>query len=236
MELGLEADGASTTVRERYHALKEELADVKRAAGRSNVPVTVVAVTKKQRRESVLEAIEAGIGDLGENYYQEARRKFAGLPPVRKHFLGHVQTNKAKGIVEEFDMVQSVDRFEAGQALAKAARSLGKSLPVLVQVNISPSQRHGAPPEQAERLADQLRAEGLQVDGLMAIGPLTHDGGEVKRAFERAAQAFSRVGGSTLSLGMSGDWREAVLCGSTMIRVGTSLFGPRVSQESEGLG
>ncbi len=213
-------------LRGRYRALNAELADVARAAGRSNVP-TVVAVTKTQPRSVVLDAIEAGINDIGENYYQEAREKLAGIPPVHKHFLGHVQTNKAKGIVEEFDIVQTVDRLDAGRALAKAARGLGKTLPVLVQINISPTERFGADPEDAERLADQLREEGLQVDGLMAIGPNSADESEVRRAFERAAQAFSRVGGSTLSLGMSGDWREAVRCGSTMIRVGSSLFGPR---------
>ncbi len=217
-------------LRGRYRALNAELADVKRAVGRSNDPVTVLAVTKTQTRERVLEAIAAGVTDIGENYFQEAREKLGGLPPVRKHFLGHVQTNKAKGIVEEFDMVQSVDRLDAGKALAKAARSLGRTLPVLVQVNISAAERFGADPGNAERLADQLREEGLQVEGLMAIGPLSVDESEVRRAFERAAQAFSRVGGSTLSLGMSGDWREAVACGSTMIRVGTSLFGPRAAK------
>ena len=214
-------------LRGRYRALNAELADVLRAVGRLNDPVTVVAVTKTQPRAIVLEAIDAGVTDIGENYLQEAREKFIGLPPVRKHFLGHVQTNKAKSIVEEFDMVQSVDRLDAGRALAKAARALGRTLPVLVQVNISPSERFGADPQDAERLADQLREEGLQVDGLMAIGPISQDENEVKRSFEIAAAAFSRIGGSMLSLGMSGDWREAVRCGSTMIRVGTSLFGPR---------
>ena len=227
MELELGAHRAPTTLRERYRALNDELADVQRSAGRSNVPVTVVAVTKKQQRTIVLEAIDAGIRDIGENYYQEAREKLAGLPAVRKHFLGHVQTNKAKGIVEQFDMVQTVDRLDAGRALARAARNLGKKLPVLVQINISPSERFGAPPDQAERLAEQLREEGLQVDGLMAIGPNTGDQNEVRRAFECAAQTFARVGGSTLSLGMSSDWQEAVRCGSTMIRVGTTLFGAR---------
>lgn len=233
MELDLGALPASTTLRERYRALHDELADVQRAAGRSNVPVTVVAVTKMQPRESILAAIDAGVANVGENYLQEARPKLAGISGVRKHFLGHVQTNKAKGIVETFDMVQSVDRLEAGRALAKAARDAGKTLPVLVQINISPAERFGEDPEHAERLAEQLRAEGLQVDGLMAIGPVSDDKGEIRRAFERAAQTFSRVGGSTLSLGMSADWREAVACGSNMIRVGTSLFGPRRPKNNE---
>lgn len=227
MELELGAGRAPTTLRERFRALNDELAGVKRAAGRSNVPITVVAVTKQQPRGAILEAIDAGIADIGENYFQEARTKFTGLPPVRKHFLGHIQTNKAKGIVEAFDLVQSVDRLDAGRALAKAAQGLGKTLPVLVQVNISPTERYGSDPAQAPRLADQLREAGLEVQGVMAIGPLTEDQSELSRAFERAAEALSAVGGSTLSLGMSGDWQQAVRCGSTMIRIGTTLFGRR---------
>ena len=227
MELELGAPQAPATLHERYRALSFELAEISKAAGRSNVPVTIVAVTKKQPRTRVLEAIDAGATDIGENYLQEARPKYHALPRVRKHFLGHVQTNKARGIVETFDVVQSVDRIDAGRALAKAAEAAGKSLPVLVQLNISKSERYGASPSEAPRLADELRRAGLRVEGVMAIGPLTADQDELRRAFERAATAFSRVGGSTLSLGMTNDWQTAVACGSTMIRIGTSLFGAR---------
>lgn len=229
MELELGAHSAPTTLRERFLALAHELAGVARAAGRSTVGLTVVGVSKKQPREKILEAIDAGLTDIGENHYQEARKKFLHLPPVRKHFLGHVQTNKAKGIVAEFDMVQSVDRLEAGQALARAARDAGKRLPVLVQVNISPSERFGVAPSGAHQLAQQLRDEGLDVDGVMAIGPITRDQSDIERAFSLAAGVFAQVGGKTLSLGMSDDWRQAVACGSTMIRIGTALFGQRTT-------
>lgn len=203
------------------------------AALRAEVPahVTIVAVSKFQPVEAVREAIAAGVTDIGENYLQEAREKFSSLPPVRKHFIGHVQTNKAKAIAAAFDIIQSVDRLEAGAALAKAAAGLGKSLPVLVQVNISPSERFGCPPQQAEALAEQLRAfESLRVDGVMAIGPITGERDQLLRAFESAAEVWRRVGGPVLSIGMSGDWREAVEAGSTMIRVGTTIFGPRPSR------
>lgn len=188
----------------------------------------VVAVTKRQSVEAIAEALASGISDIGENYLQEARDKFASLPPARKHFIGHLQTNKAKAVVAAFDVVQSVDRIEAGEALSRAAQASGKALDVLVQVNISPVERFGAPPEQAERLAEGLRAlPGLRVDGLMAIGPVVPDRDEILRAFEFAAKTFDHIGGSTLSIGMSGDWREAVRAGSTMLRIGTALFGPR---------
>lgn len=173
-------------------------------------------------------AIGAGLHDLGENYLQEARAKFPLLPPVRKHFIGHLQTNKAKAVASAFDVVQSVDRVEAGIALAKAAEALGKELPVLLQVNISPSERFGCRPGEAAALAEALRAQrGLRLDGVMAIGPVTADEEEISRAFELAAKTFALVGGSTLSIGMSGDWRLAVRAGSTMIRIGTALFGGR---------
>jgi pyridoxal phosphate enzyme (YggS family) len=209
------------SVAERYAALRAEVP----------AHVTVVAVSKFQPVEAVAEAIAAGVTDIGENYLQEARAKFPSLPPVRKHFIGHVQTNKAKAIAEAFDVVQSVDRLEAGTALAKAAAGLGKTLPVLVQLNVSPSERFGCPPEQAEALAEQLRAfESLRVDGIMAIGPITGESDQLVRAFETAAQVWRRIGGPVLSIGMSGDWREAVRAGSTMIRVGTTIFGPRPSR------
>ncbi len=159
---------------------------------------------------------------------QEARITYDALPPCTKHFIGHVQTNKANAIVRLFDVVQSVDRIDAGIALAKAARDVGRSLRVLVQVNVSPTERFGAPPADAPALAARLRDEGLRVDGVMAIGPL---GGDVDAAFAAARDAFDRVGGSTLSLGMSGDWETAVRHGSTMVRIGTAIFGPRPPKE-----
>lgn len=196
---------------------------------RAAVPphVTIVAVTKFQPLEAVQEAIAAGVTDVGENYVQEARLKLAALG-VRKHFIGHIQTNKAKAIASTFDMVQSVDREEAALALAKASGSLGKRLPVLLQVNISPAERFGCLPADAPRLAERIRLhEALDLQGVMAIGPIAQDEGEIARAFQAAAAVFEHVGGTTLSLGMSGDWRIALEAGSTMIRVGSTIFGPR---------
>jgi len=173
-------------------------------------------------------AIDAGLTDLGESYLQEARRKLSELPRVRKHFVGHVQTNKAKAIAASFDMVQSVDRERVGSALSKAALELGRTLPILLQLNISPVERFGCPPAKAQELAETLRGQpGLRLEGVMAIGPVTSERDAILRAFELAAKTLSRIGGSTLSIGMSGDWREALQAGSTMLRIGEALFGPR---------
>jgi pyridoxal phosphate enzyme (YggS family) len=208
--------------------LRARIDAVVAAAGRPPGSVTVLAVTKVQSRDAVLAAIASGITDIGENYLQEARDKYVDLPPVRTHFIGHVQTNKAKAIVSLFDTVQSVDRLDAGLALAKASRTLGKPLRVLVQVNISPQDRFGVAPDEAPALAERLRGEGLTVDGVMAIGPLD---GDVGASFALAHETFARVGGSTLSLGMSGDWEAAIRAGSTMIRIGTGIFGARPKRE-----
>lgn len=223
----------------RLHALRDAVDAELRACGREPGSVAILGVSKKQPAEAIVEAVNAGLRDIGENYVQEARTKLSSpevlsLPKdVRKHFIGHVQTNKAKSIVEVFDVVQSVDRLDAGIALAKAARSTGKLLRVLLQVNISPSERFGCPPGDAERLADALRShESLVVDGVMAIGPITDDREEILAAFGIAAKTFGAVGGSTLSIGMSGDWREAIRAGSTMIRIGTALFGTRPNQRT----
>ena len=218
----------ASTIGERVASLRARVDRVAAASGRPPGAVAILGVTKTHTRDDVLAAIAAGLTNVGENYVQEAHEKYVGLPAVTKHFIGHVQTNKAKPIVELFDVVQSVDRLEAGLALAKAARVLGRGLRVLVQVNVSPSERFGIAPAEAGHLAAQLRDEGLTVDGVMAIGPLE---GDVDRAFATAAEAFATVGGATLSLGMSADWERAVANGSTMVRIGTAIFGPRPLQE-----
>lgn len=219
------------TIADRLAALRRDLEDELRACGRTTDSVAILGVSKKQPVSSIEEAAAAGLRDIGENYVQEAKEKFALLHDafaLRKHYIGHVQTNKAKALVQLFDVVQTVDREEAATALAKAATSAGRILPVLLQLNVSPTERFGCPPAEADRLVDKIRAmPGLRLDGVMAIGPITEDRGEIARAFELAAKTFDRVGGSTLSIGMSGDWREAVRAGSTMIRIGTSLFGER---------
>ncbi len=226
--VGADPDGAPESLAGRIDSLRARIADGARRAGREPAEITLVGVTKRQPRPLVLAALAAGLTDIAENYAQEARDKYDALPAARKHFIGHVQTNKAKAIVATFDVVQSIDRLDAGRAIAKAARAANKRLDVLVQVNVSPTERYGIAPDDAAPLAARLRDdEGLTVDGVMAIGPATQNRAEIARAFAKAAQTFAAVGGSTLSLGMSGDWEEAIGCGSTMLRIGTAIFGER---------
>ena len=219
---------ATESVAERVATLRERVDDVAVASGRARGSVDILAVTKQQPREAVLAALDAGLTDIGENYVQEARAKYAGLPPCTRHFIGHVQTNKAKAIAGPVRR-GAKRRPPRGRARAgQAARDGGRPLRVLIQVNVSPAERFGAAPAEAPALAARLRDEGLGVDGVMAIGPLE---GDVDAAFETARATFERVGGTTLSLGMSGDWEQAVRHGSTMVRLGTAIFGPRPAKE-----
>jgi len=220
------------SIPQRLEALRSQIDDELRACGRAPGSVRIVGVSKKQPASAIAEAAAAGLDAVGENYVQEAAAKFADpllvALGIEKHFIGHVQTNKAKAIVELFDVVQSVDREEAAHALGRAAARAGVVLPVLLQLNVSPTERFGSPPERAPALAAAIGAEpALRLDGVMAIGPLAGRPDEIAAAFELAAKTFAVVGGSTLSIGMSGDWREAVRAGSTMVRIGTALFGER---------
>jgi pyridoxal phosphate enzyme (YggS family) len=220
------------TIAGRLAELRREIDDELRACGREPGSVRILGVGKKQPAAVLAEAAAAGLRDVGENYVQEAKAKFAVLGEsarlLRKHFIGHVQTNKAKAIVETFDVVQSVDRPEAAIALGAAAERVEKRLPVLLQLNISPAERYGCLPEDAQALAELIRARSwLALEGVMAIGPVTTEETELAAAFALAAKTLTRVGGSTLSIGMSGDWRAAVRAGSTMVRIGTALFGAR---------
>jgi pyridoxal phosphate enzyme (YggS family) len=221
-------DALSDGAAQRYLELRAAIDDELRRCGRERDGVTLVGISKGQPAHAVTEAIEAGLTDVGESYLQEAQRKLSALPPVRKHFVGHIQTNKAKAIVASFDMVQAVDRLEAAMALSRAATELGKVLPILLQLNVTSQPRYGCDPAGAPALAQALRElRGLRLDGVMALGPLTEDRAAIADAFELAAKTLRRIGGSTLSIGMSGDWREALRAGSTMLRIGEGLFGPR---------
>jgi len=219
-------------LQQRLDTLRAHIDDELRAAGRAPGSVRIVGVSKKQPARAILDAARAGLDAIAENYVQEAAAKFAdptlaGIT-IEKHFIGHVQTNKAKAIVALFDVVQSVDRADAAVALGRAAARAGRVLPVLLQLNISPTERFGCPPERAGELAATIAAQpNLRLDGVMAIGPLDASPQATTQAFALAAKTFASIGGSTLSIGMSGDWREAVRAGSTMVRIGTALFGER---------
>ncbi|MCR4392607.1 MAG: YggS family pyridoxal phosphate-dependent enzyme [Candidatus Acetothermia bacterium] len=197
--------------------------------------VTVVAAAKGRTPDEVRAALAAGIGHVGENYVQEAERKKAQVPePATWHMIGRLQTNKASRAAGVFDWVQTVDSRDLAWRLSAAAGRGGKTLPVLLQVNIGRErQKGGVLPEDVLPLAEAVRElPGLELRGLMALPPeprTPEDSRPYFRAMRRLLADLCAEGFAldTLSMGMSADWEVALEEGATMIRLGTALFGPR---------
>jgi len=200
--------------------------------------VELVAAAKTRTAAEILEAVEAGIKTIGENYVQEAAKVFPAVGRrARWHLIGHLQTNKAKRAVEIFDLVETVDSIGLGSELDKRAAAAGKTMEVLIEVNSGREpQKAGVMPDAAEALALSLAAlPHLRVLGLMTMGPFEGDPEdsrpyfkETRRVFE-ALRSLSIPGAEMrhLSMGMSHSWRVAVEEGATIVRIGTAIFGPR---------
>jgi len=200
--------------------------------------VELVAAAKTRTAAEILEAIEAGVRIVGENYVQEAADVFPAVGRrARWHFIGHLQTNKAKKAVEIFDLVETVDSIGLGRELDKRAAAAGKTMEVLVEVNSGREpQKAGVLPEEAETLVRGLAAlPRLRVLGLMTMGPFEGDPEDSRPYFKETRRVFEALKGAAvpgvemrrLSMGMSHSWRVAVEEGATLVRVGTAIFGPR---------
>jgi len=192
--------------------------------------VAVVAAAKTRAPEEVLEAVGAGIGIVGENYVQEAERAIEAVGRrCRWHLIGHLQRNKAARAAALFDLVETVDSLALGEALDRACERLGKTLPVFVEVNSAHE------PEKSGVVRSLAGLPHLEVLGLMTMGPETSDPEDLRPAFRATRRLFDDVGAlavprvrmEVLSMGMTGSWRVAVEEGSTMIRIGTGIFGER---------
>jgi len=220
-------------------AIRRRIAD---ALGDARREVTVVAVSKQKPAEAVREAFEAGCRDFGENYVQESLPKIAALGalPITWHFIGHLQTNKARDVAERFDWVHGIDRAKAAAALSKARPVERGPLNVCLQVNISAEDtKGGVAPGEALDLAHEVAAlPVLRLRGLMGIASPTADAtvqrrqfAELRRTFDGLVKAGLAV--DTLSMGMSADLESAVAEGATMVRIGTALFGERQKPGSD---
>ncbi|GAB3444800.1 YggS family pyridoxal phosphate-dependent enzyme [Streptomonospora sediminis] len=226
-------------LRANLRDLRERVGAACAAAGRSPEDVTIIAVTKTFPASDVRILAELGVADVGENRDQEAAPKAAecaGLG-LRWHFVGQLQSNKARSVARYADMVHSVDRARLAAALGARARAEGRELDCLVQVDLDPDSaagvlgpRGGADPADVLGVADAIAAEdGLRVGGVMAVAPR---GGDPADAFERlntvAAEVRDRYPrAEVISAGMSGDLEQAVAQGATHLRVGTALLDYR---------
>jgi len=214
-------------------AVRRRISDALQGDSRA---VTVVAVAKTQPPEAIRAAFEAGCRDFGESYVQEALPKIAALAdlPLTWHYIGHLQTNKARDIAQRFDWVHGVDRTKAAAALAKARPADRAPLNVCIQVNISAEEtKGGVEPSQALVLAREVAAmPRLKLRGLMGMASPTTDGGERRRQFALLRKAADEIRAAgiaidTLSMGMSDDYEDALREGANMVRIGTAIFGVR---------
>ena len=192
----------------------------------------VLAVSKGQPAALVRRAVAAGQRSFGESRLQEAVAKqaeLADLEPLDWHFIGRLQANKARGVLRHFGTIHSLDSVVLARRLARIAAEEGLSPAVLVQVKLRPDPaKTGFTPDELRACWRELAAlDPLQVVGLMTIAPLGLEPPERRALFQECAALAAELGLRELSMGMSGDWREAAAAGSTWVRIGTALFGTR---------
>jgi pyridoxal phosphate enzyme (YggS family) len=206
-------------------AIRARIAAACERAGRDPASVALMAVSKFQSPERVAEAAKAGLSLFGESRLQEAQTKLPGMRALGDwHFIGHLQSNKAKAVAGLFDAVQSVDSPKLAAKLSEAAAELGKTLRIYAQVNISAEpQKHGFAPAGEEELLLQLgRLPGIKLEGLMGMAAAE---GDPRPAFRGLRELGRRLGGDLkLSMGMSGDFEIAIEEGADIVRIGTALF------------
>lgn len=230
------------SIAENISRIRERIAIAAQRAGRSPQEIALMAVTKTFPPEQIRQAYDAGLRLFGENRVQEFARKFGSLPGLHGaewHMIGHLQTNKAAKAVELYGAVDSLDSMKLAEKLNSAASKAGKTLDVLIEINVGgESAKSGLAPPSAE-LEDLLRAapdlEALRFRGLMTIPPFTDDAKDARPFFQRlrelrdtiAARRMPKISMDVLSMGMSHDFEIAIEEGSTCVRIGTAIFGER---------
>ncbi len=218
--------------------VKEKIAEACRRSGRSAEDITLCAVSKTKPEEDILTLYNAGQRDFGENYIQELRQKHDDLPKdIRWHMIGHLQRNKVKYIAEYVSMIHSVDSIELARTIEKEAAKHDRVIPILIEVNIAGEDtKFGVSADEAEALIREISLlPHVQVRGLMTSAPFVEDPEEDRIHFRNLAHLsvdianknIDNVTVDVLSMGMSNDYEVALEEGSTIVRVGTSIFGKR---------
>ncbi|MDY6825520.1 MAG: YggS family pyridoxal phosphate-dependent enzyme [Thermodesulfobacteriota bacterium] len=226
-------------MKDTIESLRERMQDAAVRCGRDASAIRLIGVSKTKPVETVERGIRAGLADIGENYVQEARDKIAGLAAydVTWHFIGHLQSNKAKHAVPLFEWIHTVDSVKLAREINKQAEKHGKVQKVLMEVNISgEAAKTGVAPQQAIELATEISTlPHLSLRGLMAMPPFFDDPDAARPYFAAlrdlgetiAAEGLPNVRMDELSMGMTGDFEAAIAEGATMIRIGTAIFGGR---------
>lgn len=212
--------------------------NVKRILEQVAENVIVVAATKGRNIEEINEAIEAGIKIIGENYVQEAEKKFKCIGKlVQWHLIGHLQTNKVKKAMNIFDCIETVDSIHLAKEINKNATKKGIVFPVLLEINSGREpQKFGIMPEDIEKFVEKIEElKNIKIEGLMTMGPLVDNPEDIRPFFRLTRELFEKlrkrnipgVEMKYLSMGMSDTWKIAIEEGANIIRIGTAIFGPK---------
>ncbi len=222
-------------IRQNLENIREDIRKYSPHPGR----VRLIAVSKKQPVERICAGVEAGVSDLGENRIQDALKKFARhpFPGITRHFIGYLQSNKANKCLQNFDWLHSLQTEKLARIIARKEQGIR----CLIEVNISgESNKSGIAPDALYPFVKRIRDYGnLQVRGLMGMAALTDDGGRIRSSFALLRSLLDdcrdleteNIRFEELSMGMSNDYRTALEEGSTMLRIGTAVFGPRTEKE-----
>jgi pyridoxal phosphate enzyme (YggS family) len=232
-------------IAQNFAVVRQRIAGACARTGRNPDSVTLVAVSKSQPPEAICAAAEAGQAIFGENRVQEAKAKIPQCPGrLRWHMIGHLQSNKARDAVQLFDMIESIDSLSLANEVNKWADKSAKTMRVLLEVNIGgESSKFGYKPDALLTEILQINAlPKIEIHGLMTIGPWTAEAQKARPVFRRLRElkreCEQKLGGPLphLSMGMSGDFEVAIEEGATIVRIGTSLFGPRpkLARENDG--
>ena len=227
-----------STITNNLALVREKIARAEMNAGVDPGTVILVGVTKNRTVLEIESAISGGLADIGENRLQEAAKKLPQIrQPVTKHFVGHLQRNKVRDVLELFDLIQSVDSERLAHEVDKRAGLRGTRARILMQVNTSGEQsKFGVEPERAGQLYEVIAGcENLELLGLMTIGLFSSDTAAVTACFSKLRKLFEKLSSlaasncrmEILSMGMSADYEIAIAEGANMVRVGTAIFGPR---------
>jgi hypothetical protein len=225
------------SIKENLLGVMEKIEKAARKIGRNPNEIKLVAVSKTVEAARIMEAIEAGVSILGENYVQEAQKKIEEIGrPVSWHFIGHLQSNKAKYAIRLFDMIHSLDSVPLAEELNRRAEQADRVMEVMIEVNLSKeATKFGTDEEVVVNLAKRIQnLNHLSLEGLMTMPPY-FDSPELSRPYYIALRELKEkmlkegVPMKDLSMGMSNDFEIAIEEGATYVRVGTAIFGPRKS-------
>jgi pyridoxal phosphate enzyme (YggS family) len=223
---------------DNLNLVKKRIEEACAKSGRNPKDVTLVAVSKKKPEEDILELYRAGQRDFGENYIQELRTKQEDLPKdIRWHMIGHLQRNKVKYIAGTIAMIHSVDSLELAETIDREALKNGRIIPILMEVNVAGEEsKFGVRPEEADALAEQIsHLQNVRLQGFMTSAPFAENPEEDRPVFRNLRKLsvdigqknYNNVTVDALSMGMTNDYSVAVEEGSTIVRVGTAIFGAR---------